>query len=65
MEFPVVHKDLLDALERQFPDRSPNPSDTDRQIWMKVGNVQVIRFLRSKFEEQNENVLETQVTTDV
>lgn len=54
---PVVPKDLLEALEDRFPERCPDPSWSDREIWMRVGARQVIRFLRLEFESQNENVM--------
>jgi len=60
--FPPIPPELLAALEARFPDRVPNPNDPDRLIWRKVGNVEVVRFLRETFEEQNDNILEPKVT---
>lgn len=40
----------LRALNRLFPDRCPNPSDTDRDIWMKVGARRVVEFILSEYE---------------
>lgn len=54
---PVVPQDLLEALEKRFPDRCPDPQWTDREIWMRVGEQRVIRFLRSVFNQQNENIM--------
>jgi len=63
--FPPISQELLTALSRVFPDQVPNLSDTDRQVWTKVGNVQVVRFLRERFREQNEDILNTKVIPDV
>jgi hypothetical protein len=52
-DFPAVPEVLLKELERRFPDRCPDPKLTDREIWMKVGAVQVVRFLRAQFDEQH------------
>lgn len=52
-EFPIVPEVLLKELEKRFPDRCPEPAFTDREVWMQVGRVQVIRFLRHQFNEQH------------
>ena len=51
---PLISQELIDYLEGKFPDTTPNITDSDREIWSKVGNVQVVRFLKRKFEEQFE-----------
>lgn len=57
IELPAVPKDLLDALDKRFPERCPEPSWSDREIWMRVGERQVVKFLKRIFDEQNENVM--------
>lgn len=59
---PPISQELITFLDARYPDKSPNPDDTERQIWRKVGNVEVVRFLKRLFEEQNENILETKVS---
>lgn len=54
---PYIEEKLLEYLEQLYPDRSPEPDDTDREIWMNRGAVGVIRHLRRLFIEQNENML--------
>jgi len=56
-KLPVVEKDLLDYLEGAFPDTCPNYKDSDREIWMAVGAVSVVRNLRTIYEEQQNNIL--------
>lgn len=54
--FPSVPLNLLEELERRFPDRMPDGVNTD-DLLRKQGNVQVIRFLRKQLEDQTKNVL--------
>lgn len=49
-DFPAVPVALLEALERRFPDQRPEPTDSDREIWMAVGRTHVVRFLREMHE---------------
>jgi hypothetical protein len=44
--FPAVSLDLVEALEREYPDRSPSPDASDRAIWMAVGQARLVAFLR-------------------
>jgi len=57
IELPAVPKDLLDALDKRFPELCPEPSWSDREIWMRVGERQVVKFLKRIFDDQNENVM--------
>lgn len=43
---------LLEWLKFRFPDRAPNPDDSDREVWMKAGNVEVVRHLQSLVDQQ-------------
>lgn len=54
---PVIPEALMKALDERFPERCPDPTWPDRDIWMDVGRRAVIRFLLSEFKRQNENIL--------
>lgn len=54
---PFVEDGLLQYLERLFPDVSPEPSQTDREIWINRGAVGVVRHLRHLHKLQHENIL--------
>jgi hypothetical protein len=55
---PHVSKDLIDYLERTFPDRlETDPSVPDKELWMRAGGVRVIRKLRHLFDAQVERSL--------
>ena len=56
-DFPVIPKDLLEALEKKFPDKCPSINMTDREIWRNVGSVEVVRHLRFIYNEQNKNIM--------
>lgn len=56
--FPPLSSELIAALETVFPDRCPDASTPDRQVWIDAGAAGVVRFLRHKLEEQNENHLQ-------
>lgn len=57
--FTVVSEILLQALEGAFPDQLPTSINTSQaELGQLVGQQDVIRFLRKKFEEQNKTVLE-------
>lgn len=55
--FPSVPEDLLKSLDETFPERCPEASWSDRKIWMEAGARRVVRFLKAKYEEQQENIL--------
>lgn len=57
-KLPNVPKELLEALEKRFPDRLPENMETLDSIRFRSGQVSVIRMLRHHFELQNQNILE-------
>lgn len=54
---PFITDELLEYLERLYPDKAPDPSNTDREIWMNVGAAGVVRHIRRIYKEQRENML--------
>jgi hypothetical protein len=50
--FPLIPVDLIEELRRRYPDRSPNPSDSEREIWMKAGEQRFRRMLDAKYNDQ-------------
>lgn len=50
---PVIQKDLLDYLERCFPNRVPSIDTPARKVWAAVGQQDVIANLRALFTRQN------------
>ncbi len=58
LELPVIPKDLLDALDKLFPERSPPITMEYKEICFRSGQRSVINFLHEKHKQQSENVLE-------
>jgi hypothetical protein len=49
---PYVPEALVDWLDARFPDRCPDPSDSDRAIWMKAGALSVVDAMRAVVRQQ-------------
>lgn len=45
--FPEDPDALIAQLETIFPDQVPRRDDSDRDVWIKVGQVSVVSFLRA------------------
>ena len=58
IKVPVIPKDLLDALDVLFPERTPPITMEYREICFRSGQRSVINFLHEKLNQQSENVLE-------
>lgn len=58
-KLPDLSKDLIDALDVRFPVRMADPKDSDRDIWIKVGQRFVVDFLKDVYEEQNTTLIST------
>ena len=49
---PALSKSLIEKLDKLFPDKCPLLTDTDRDIWLKVGQRKVVEFLIQQYDEQ-------------
>ena len=49
---PALSKDLIDKLDKLYPDKCPLLTDDDRMVWFKVGQRSVITFLKQIYDEQ-------------
>lgn len=58
LKFPTVTKELLEELEKRFPDRMPSgPVALEDYLYLQ-GTLAVIRLLRHQFTLQNKTILE-------
>ncbi|MBU4567005.1 MAG: hypothetical protein KKE29_19995 [Proteobacteria bacterium] len=48
---PTPDPALVEALDRLYPDKCPDPKDSERQIWIKVGQRSVVRKLQQALED--------------
>lgn len=55
---PAISPELIEYLEGICPDKCPNLSTPEREIWFNSGKADLVRHLRSVFDEQNETVLQ-------
>jgi len=54
--FPPIDEALVKKLDEVYPESCPDPSLSEREIWMAVGARQVVRMLRAVYlEQQNED----------
>ena len=53
---PPLSRDLIEALEKLFPEVEVNPSLSYGDILFRGGQRQVILFLRKKWEEQQNKI---------
>lgn len=56
-KIPHVSRELVERLEKAFPNRCPDQHDSNRAIWMAVGAAEVVKVLRRWYEKQEHNVL--------
>ena len=49
---PTLSKDLIDKLDKLYPDKCPLLTDDDRMVWFKVGQRSVINYLQQIYNEQ-------------
>ena len=52
---PHVSKEVLTWLRDVFPNCVPKLDDSERLVWSKVGQQDVIRHLQKLFDEQETN----------
>ena len=52
-----IDKSLIDYLEKQFPDKSPDLQDDDKVIWYKAGQSSVVKHLKLKHKDSQKNIL--------
>lgn len=55
--FPHVPADLLEELNKRFPERCAELADSLDTIRQKAGARSVVRFLNEQYARQNENIL--------
>lgn len=51
-KYPGLSRELVEALDKAFPERCPDPATPERQIWMDAGRRSVVRSLWKALEEQ-------------
>jgi hypothetical protein len=55
--FPLIPKDLIEALDEIVPEQHPSLSDSKRAVWWNAGKRSLVNFLIDKYRLQNQNIL--------
>lgn len=55
--FPPIDERLVAALATEFLDQAPDLAWNEKEVWFKAGQVSVVRWLTSKYQDQQENGL--------
>ena len=66
LPFPVLSDELINALDSHFPQRHPDLSLSDREVWFRAGKRAVVDYLIEQQARQKEtmltqNILENQL----
>lgn len=54
-QIPPIDPHTIAYLDKRFPDRSPDPTDTEREVWMKAGERRAVRHMLNLIERQERN----------
>lgn len=57
-KIPLYSKDLIKELDEQYPEKCPELFDTDRIIWVKLGERRVVRHLLARLKNQEKDILD-------
>ncbi|TIQ65461.1 MAG: hypothetical protein E5X41_14985 [Mesorhizobium sp.] len=51
---PPIPADVIEWLDRLYPEKCADPKDADREIWMKAGERRLVRRLKLELKRQEE-----------
>ena len=54
-KIPVITEEMIDYLDKLFPDKCADLEDTDKEIFYKSGQRSVVNHLKEQFKIQGEN----------
>lgn len=57
-KIPDFSKDLIDMLDREYPERCPRATDNEREIWMYSGTRNLINNLLYTLNPPDEDYLD-------
>lgn len=53
INLPVTAIDLITRLDKLYPEKAPDPLDSERELWMKAGERRLVRTLLHRLEREN------------
>ena len=57
-EFPPVSKELIEEINKLFPEMSADLKWSEKEVWFRSGQRSIVRFLNSHYIKQNDNIME-------
>ena len=54
-KIPVITEEMIDYLDKLFPDKCADLKDTDKEIFYKSGQRSGVNHLKEQFKIQGEN----------
>lgn len=54
-KIPVITEEMINYLDKLFPDKCADLKDTDKEIFYKSGQRSVVNHLKEQFKIQGEN----------
>jgi len=61
----MITQELINYLEKQFPDKSPDLNDNERKIWFKAGQSSVVSHLKKILNDKENNILKETIIGDI
>lgn len=58
IKLPHVSKEMLEVLDVLFPERTPEINMDMKEIYFRIGQRSVIRYLHAEAKKQSENIME-------
>jgi hypothetical protein len=58
IKMPHVSDEMLEALDVLFPERTPEINMDMKEIYFRIGQRSVIRYLHAEAKKQSENIIE-------
>ena len=58
IKLPPISKELLEGLDKLFPERTPDINMEMKEIYFRVGQRSVVRFLHEEKKQQSNNIME-------
>ena len=61
----MISQELINYLEKQFPDKCPDLKDNERKVWFKAGQSSVVSHLKKILNEKENNILKETIIGDI
>lgn len=55
-QVPPIPSDVAAWLDRSYPERSPDPDHTERELWMRAGERRLVRRVLHLHQKQEQTV---------